>query len=484
MKSPFISFLSKKEQLIDLGIFTAVAVAICVLMRIFYPFPFSYPDTGAYVLSASSDVYNVYRPMGFSNYLSFLHVFSDSIYFIFYATYFLLFLSTLTLLFSAKYILGIKNRWIFLIFGLLMLTNARMIFSCNLLMSDGIFLVLSIYLFATLIWLIYKPSIILVGLNLILLLFLCKIRYSGLFFFPLSILALFLGYRGRKPLLQATVICLPVILGIWFYQDTKTEYARETSTETFSGFGGWQSINNASVLFPEAKNIPVSEFRTKQLKNLHTFLQARPDDCFENEKALSTSYIWDNNLPYKIYNSYLLSISYKSYTDQWAASGKLYGDYSKVLIRKYPFKYLESFVIPSFFSNFKFKPFEENNIDFVNEEMYRRYYGITVDRYSQKCHFFDRIEPLRKVLQLILWIALGIAAISYFAISINKESWKDKRTVILLFLLVSVFLILGGQSVSSPNTTWRYTMPILAPMFTFITGEAELLLGRFGRLRP
>lgn len=479
MKNPFTSFLFKKEQLVDLGIFTVIAIAICVLMRIFYPFPFSYPDSGAYVASASSGVFNVYRPMGFSNFLSFLHVFSDSIGFIFYATYSLLFLSTLTLLFSAKYILGIKDKVLFIIYGLLMLTNARMIFSCNLLMSDGIFLVLSIFLFATLLWLIYKPSIILVGLNLILLLFLCRIRYSGLFFFPLSILALFLGYKGRKPLLQAIVICLPVILGIWFYQDTKTKYSRETSVKTFSGFGGWQSINNASVLFPEAKNIPVSEFRTKRLKHLHIFLQSCPDDCFENEKALSTSYIWDNNLPYKIYNNYFFLNSLNSYASQWAASGKLYGDYSKVLIRKYPFNYLKSFVIPSFFSYFKFKAFEENNIDFVNEEMYKSYYGILIDRYSQKCHFFDNIEPLRKVLQLILWIVLGIAAILYFAIIVNKESWKDKRTIILLFLFVSVLLILGGQSVSSPNTTWRYTMPILAPMFTFIIGGAELLLERF-----
>lgn len=470
-----MKFIKEKQQINCFLLFLMVAVIICVLMRVFYSFPFSYSDTGSYVLSAATGTFNVYRPMGFSNYLRFLHGISDSIYFIFYVNYVLLFLSEMFLVFSVKYLVKINNTAVFILFGLSLLTNARLVFACNLLMSDGIFTIISIVFITLLLWLVYKPSYFFAFISLLLLILMCRVRYSGLFFIPVTILIFFLSFKEKRKIIHLLFFLLPLFIGVYIYSSTKQDYKDNTHVDSFSGFGGWQSINNASVLFPEAKQIPLSKFKSQQLKTLHSFIQSCPDDMFQDKYALSTKYMWDNALPYKLYNHYLLQYSSRDYQTQWAASGKLFGEYSKILIKEYPFKYVSKYVIPSLVSNFKFTAFEENSIDFVNEPMYRQYYGLTAEKYTHDCKLFERIEPVRKVLQICLWIIL-LASSVLFLSTIRKESLKDKAFLMKSTLLLTVLIVLGGQSVSSPNTTWRYTLPLFAPMITFIICELDCLI--------
>lgn len=476
MKTGFLRFMKERQQVNCFMLFSIIAVVICVLMRVFYTFPFSYPDTGSYVLSAVTGSFNVYRPMGYSNYLRFLHCISDSIYFIFYVNYVLLFLSEMFLVFSVKYLAKINNTAVFILFGLLLLTNARLVFACNLLMSDGIFSIMSIVSFTLLLWLVYKPSYFIALVSMILMVLMCRVRYSGLFFIPVTALVYFLSFKEKNKYIHLLFTLLPLLTGVYFYSSTKQDFKNNTHVDSFSGFGGWQSINNASVLLPEAKQIPLSKFKSQQLKSLHSFIQSCPDDMFQDKYAMSTNYMWNNDLPYKIYNRYLLDHSSRDYQTQWAASGKLFGEYSKVLIKEYPFRYASKYVLPSIVSNFKFKAFEENSIDFENEPMYQQYYGLTEDKYTQSCKFFEIIEPIRKILQICLWIIM-LASSVLFLLTTKKGALKDKTYILKLSMLLTLLVVLGGQSLSSPNTTWRYTLPLFAPMISFICCECDRLLG-------
>jgi len=74
----FIDFMKEKPQRVELGIWAAVLLALGVALHLLYPTPFVFPDSGSYVNSAASGTFNVYRPMGYSQYLGLLHGISPS----------------------------------------------------------------------------------------------------------------------------------------------------------------------------------------------------------------------------------------------------------------------------------------------------------------------------------------------------------------------------------------------------------------------
>ena len=91
----FIDFMKKKPQRVELGIWAAVLLALGVALHLLYPAPFVFPDSGSYVNSAASGTFNVYRPMGYSQYLGLLHGISPSLTFVFVFSYAIHALSTL-----------------------------------------------------------------------------------------------------------------------------------------------------------------------------------------------------------------------------------------------------------------------------------------------------------------------------------------------------------------------------------------------------
>ena len=144
----FIDFMKKKPQRVELGIWAAVLLALGVALHLLYPTPFVFPDSGSYVNSAASGTFNVYRPMGYSQYLGLLPGISPSLTFVFVFSYAIHALSTLWLLFSAKYLLEIRDRRIFGIFCLFAVAAPRLLFCTNFLMSDSLFHTLTV-LFVT-----------------------------------------------------------------------------------------------------------------------------------------------------------------------------------------------------------------------------------------------------------------------------------------------------------------------------------------------
>ncbi|MBR1792362.1 MAG: hypothetical protein IJ764_01795 [Bacteroidales bacterium] len=477
----FWQFLLQKEQIIDLSILSAVFLVIGILMRVFYPFPFFFPDSYTYVHSAATNAYDIYRPMGYSDFLRLLHGFSESIGFVFCATYTFYVIASLLLLFSAKYILQIRRHWLFLLMSLCAILSPRLIFSCNYIMSDAIFFILCAVYVTSMLWMLHGRSWIWTIVSVIVLWWMCRLRYSGLFFIPVSIVVMLVSFGGYRRPLAYVMACVPLLFAVIFYNTVKHEYKEATGVGIFSGFGGWQNMNNALVLFPEAKELPAKGFKGNDVRRLHTFMQQCADSLFNASYSLSTGYMWNNSLPPKLYTYYLCETEGTRYGPQWVRNGELYGRYASQLIAKRPVSYLCRFFLPSLWSNTEFYPFLEENIVFVNEKMFRDYYHVEEDSHTQQCHFFTRIaDPIRRVTQPLHLMLVFLAAV-YFCITIRRENFSDKRFLCQLCLLLSFVIILGGQAVSSPNTTWRYTMPFYQSSIIFIFACLNHLCER---LRP
>lgn len=471
----FIHYISFKEQKTELCVLILLISIIGVLFYNLYPFPFVFPDTGAYILSAQSGILNIYRPMGYSYYLQFLHSINSSFSFIFIASYFFNALISLFFLYSFKYLIELKNKWIFYGLCLFVFLSPTILFSTNFLMSDGLFNTLTILFMATALWMVYSSNIWIIIIHLCCLAMLYNVRYAGMFYVPVSMIVLFLAFQKKAIILRIIIACIPIALLLFLQNSTRAEYKKVTGVNTTSGFGGWQLMNNASVLIPKAKQLPVTKFDTELEQLYHKFLISCPDSIFTTQAALSTGLMWDQTSPFKQFVFYYMQMTNRPYPIAWVEAGELYSKYAQKLIFTYPFDFITSFIIPSFTGFFEFREIGEHGGEFKNEKMYQDYYNIQIDNYKHTCNLFSDINPARHILHYIYWIIFAAASI-YFFVTTRKSSFADKYWQTSGLLLSFIIIYIGISALASPNTTWRYTMPIYIPSILFIGSILNELL--------
>lgn len=449
-------------------IIMALAFAmIGIVFYALYPFPFTFPDSGAYVLSAKEGVFNVYRPMGYSSYISFVHNFGAGTATLFAVSYALSALAMLFMLFSAKYLLDIRRGWVFAAMCAVAILSSRIIFSTNFIMSDGLFNTLTMLFLATAMWVVFTRNLWIVAAHLLIFVLLFKVRYSGMFYVPVSMAAIFFSYRGKPLVGRLAVILVPVVVFGALYFSTKKEYVTQTHVDTFSAFSGWQLINNASVLLPEAREIRPA-LLDRDLRLLHSFIRECPDSLFSAHYAMTTDYMWNNRLPYKQFMFYYNHTRQIPYQQGWVEVGEMYGRYARALIAHYPVRYVARFVIPSLAGNFPCGYMHEENIVFKNEPIYRDYFGIDVETFKHERRIFERLYPVRQAMNWIYWIALGASAVYFCATKLRRGLPCAKERTAAAILLGFLLIYLGTSALASPNTTWRYTMPMFVPSVVFI----------------
>lgn len=463
----FIQYLQTKEQKREI---TILSVLICCLGIVFYqlyPFPFTYPDTGAYVLSAQSGAFNIYRPMGYSYYLQMVHQISSNITFVFIISYLLNAASSLFFLYSFKYLIDLRNKYIFYSICFFVFLSPTILFTTNFLMSDGLFTTLTIFFLTTAAWVINCKNNWMIVLHLFSFVLLYNVRYAGMFYIPISMFVLFLAFHKKSILIKVSVLLLPVILFLFMQENTRKNYKSITGVNITSGFSGWLLINNAAVLIPKAKELPAAKFHTNKEQLLHNYFNTCPDSLFTMERTLTTDFMWNSELPFKQFTFYYGNTFEKPYTLSWVETGELYSSYASKMILTYPFYFFSHYYVSSFLSFFDFQPITEEKIEFVNEKMYQEYYGVQADKYIHSNSLFTNINPLRHVLHYIYWISL-IAAIVYFLIQARKTDFTEKRWQTAGLFVLFIIIYIGASALACPNTTWRYALPMYVPSILFI----------------
>lgn len=477
----FLVFLSDRKIKHQLLCYGGAAIAVYIIFVILYPLPFVFPDSGSYMLSAyDPDQFNIYRPMGYSGYISFLHGIWGSMGFLTAVTYFLHIISALFLLFSARYLLKLKGGLGFVMLSVCALFAPTLLFATNFIMSDSLFTSLTMLFLATALWIVFSRNWVVIVVHLLIFWGLYSVRFSGMFYVPISIIAMLFSPLGRNVYIRASLALAPMVLFVALFYSTKSEYKQQTGFDTFSGFNGWQLLNNASVLIPKAASVSPEKFSNQDdIRFMHSFFATYPDSMYAENFMLSTSQMWTKTLPPRQFTAVMMENSKgASYSQAWIYSGVMFQKYATELIKNDFSGYLTKYILPSALSIFKPQSIGEQSNVFKNEPMYANYYGVNFEQYThQNQGLWSFFNTIRWWLNPIYWV-LALGGILYFLVFDLKSIFKKPQSSALLIIATFVVIYICSSIVASPCTSWRYALPIFTPSLLLALYAAQSIGGR------
>lgn len=332
--------------------FLGLIVQICVF-KYYYPFPaFINGDSYVYLNMAYHNLKIDTYPVGYPKFLRLFSVFSssDSVFVLF--QYFFIQIGALIFLFSLFYFYYTRI-WVKTLLLMLVSLNPVTLYIANYVSSDALFLALSLFWATSLVWILNRPTGLIIVIHTFILLFAFMVRYNALYY-PVISIAFWGVSRVRLGLKIGGVVLIVVVLG-FFVGTTAWRYKQFTGVWQFSPFSGWQMANNGmfayrSVDSAKRVNLPVKfkeldrEVRTYFDTTRGVFLEYP-----ENMLDISATYMWSPTSPLRTYMERL----YKGDTTisrqkKWASVAPLYSEYGSLLIKKYPFEFLKRYLWPNF----------------------------------------------------------------------------------------------------------------------------------------
>lgn len=318
-----------------------IALVLWGVFKYFYPWPGFYNgDSYSYLAAAfnNQDI-NTY-PIGYSKFLRLLSVFSTSGNLLVTLQFAMLQASGLFLLFSLFYFLP-QSRAVKWILALLLCANPVYLYLANYVLSDSLFISLSMVWFALLLWIVYRPGYKVLLWHTLVIFTAFTVRYNALYYPVIAAFAFLLSGK-RNWLYRVTGIVLSVLLIGVYIGHHQSRYKQLTGTAQFAPFSGWQLLNNAMYVY---RYVPQEERKTPPpaLRQLDAYVR----NYFDTSKDIrthpiemikaSTVYMWDARSPLQQYmhRRYVKD----STTDKevaWAKAAPLYAEYGRFLISTYP----------------------------------------------------------------------------------------------------------------------------------------------------
>lgn len=450
----FFRFLKEKKQTREIIIFIVLYGIVFALFRISYPYPDTYPDTGNYVLCAENMEIGGYRPIGYSWFLYFCHLISAGIHFVYYAQFTLNVIASLFLLFTVKFFFRPLKNYFFLVASILIILNPATLYLTNYLMSDSVFVSLTLVWIATAIWLIYKKSIWIFLLHLAVLFLLIQVRYSGLFFPLFSMIVLYISWGKTGKL----VWIVPALVFAFVYSDTKKKTEKIFGTEVFSAFSGWQLANNAMHIVPHIDLEP-GEIKNRNNSYIHSIVVTTDSSKFP-DKGITSNFLWDDSLALKSVLREIRISRRMNYVKGWVYCGKVFKKYGQFLIMKYPLKYFRYFAIYNM-KNIFYPPLEifGRYVEYEPEETLSSWFNLGPEKFTPKWNFFIKyISPKLSIMNLLLWI-LVILILIYAVFRIRIISFSDIQRKMFWILFAFTVVYLAFHVLASPITL-RYLVPL------------------------
>lgn len=340
----FKKYITSKENRI--WIFSALITGIIyfIALRLIYPIPSFYSDSFTWVGAAKTGQPVTFRPVGYSKLMMFFKFFSTSDIALIAAQFFSNLIVNLLLFLTFTYFFQFRKGFKILLFVLLII-NPFYLFYSNYISSDAFFNCFTVLWFTLLIWIMYKPSWLLIVAQLIILASLFELRYNAIFFPAISTIALLLS---KLPAVKKTISIAAsyVLIGAIIIFTTYVT-KNFTGTKTFSAFSGWQLANNALHVMQHDK-IDTNAIKDREVKNLvkytiHFFDTAK--QTFPDSGATAV-FMWHINSPLKRYMHVYHGRS-NAYFKTWNALGPVYNNFGKTIILQKPISYIQYFVIPN-----------------------------------------------------------------------------------------------------------------------------------------
>jgi hypothetical protein len=343
----FTRFLfNNRRNRLTLYLSAAAIIIQFALFKYLYPFAnYIHGDSFAYLNAAEQNLTISTYPIGYSKFLRLVSVFAKPDWLLVSVQYLMIQCSTLFLLFTIFYFYrtGRVTQTILLCF---MVFNPLFLHLGNMVSSDGLFLALSTTWFATLLWVVHKPSTKIIFWHAMVLFAAFTVRHNALVYPFIAALAFGLSKLPLQKKLPA--LALGLLLCGWFVLLTMFQYKKLTGYWQYAPFSGWQLANNAMYIYREvdSANRMTVPLKFRALDNLAcTFHDTHPD---LQPDAISTAYMWSPQFPLCQYRDSLFKKDMAATKlKKWAGMGPLYKSYGLYIIKKYPVHFLRHFVLPN-----------------------------------------------------------------------------------------------------------------------------------------
>jgi len=345
---------NRKTSLSYLIVWIGLSCLLWVLFKIFYPNPYIVFDSHYYIYAALVNANVSVWPVGYSKFLRLIGLFSHSANVLVTIQYFFLQGCLLFFFLTWRHLFKLKKGPGLALF-ILLLINPIYIYTCNFVLSDALFLGLSLLWLINLLWIVFRPKPWMIFTQALLLLFLFAIRSQALFYPGIACLAFLLS--RQKLGLKMAGIAMPIVFigGFILYTAhvTKVDYG----VQEFSPFQGWKVASNALYAYehvPSGKVQPVPA-RFKPLDSLvQRFFHShhQPVDLLNQDPSTGTYYIFMYPSPLLQYRDqrcgydrhFLININ------TMARMAPLYDAYGSYLVKQYPWTYFRHFILPAAFT--------------------------------------------------------------------------------------------------------------------------------------
>ncbi|GIV33333.1 MAG: hypothetical protein KatS3mg031_0868 [Chitinophagales bacterium] len=451
----FIAFMQEPLQKTSLLIALGAGALLFVILHACYPYPDTFPDTGAYIQQAEILKFGSFRPIGFSVFLAWTHALSESFLFFRAAQFVLHFITALALFYSVVFFFRPCGGILY--YGLLMATvmHPAALYLTGVVMSDSLFISLTYLYLASLIWIVGRANVFFIVLNLVLIYAITQVRYTGLFYPVISALSFFLAYREKVT--AALLSLLPfAVIGLLIVQ-TRNGTEKHIGVKMFSGFSGWQLANNALHLIPHIQ-LSANEISDPEIRFVHQLVLITRDSVDYPKNDVSSDFIWNNKGPLKAVLFTSMQYTRQPYLTAWYRVSPILGKYGSFLIKKYPLAFARWFLLINFRrllypDNEMFKRFESNV-----PEIAKDWFHLKGEGFRPGFAPFHKTAFLLPLLNLIGWI-LFITAVGFAAIRWKRLSFDPRQEKIFAILLGFVLLYSAFSVYAGPIVT-RYLIPV------------------------
>jgi hypothetical protein len=332
--------LNKKYLLIaSAGIFIQF-----IIFKLCYPFADYFTDSYTYIDAAANHYVVSVRPLGFSRFLSLVHVFTTSDTAQICIHYLTIQAGLLYFFFTLRYFFPFPNGISHVLFALLQF-NPVTLYLSNYVSSDAIFASVSLCWFTLLIWLINRPAWAQLIIMAVLLYILFQVRYTALYLPAVAIPAIL--FSRRNWLFKVSGIMLvvaPMYIGM---QYIKKLTEKDTGTKVFSAFGSWMAANNALLMYPHIKVLD-KDLPTADCIALNKIVKQYFDTLPVSARPGPVDLLWSDQSPLKTYMHALQKQKkIDGYFRGWHAVAPVFTQYSNTLMLQHPGAYVRYYIWPN-----------------------------------------------------------------------------------------------------------------------------------------
>lgn len=321
------------------------------LFKHYYPYPNFTPDSYNYLRCAQNRTYIDTWPIGYSLFLRLIGTLShnDNI---------LIFTQLLLYSLSALYFHHFLSRYFYLrtttrpLIAIILFANPIILFLANYILSDILFLSISIIWISHLYIIVAsrRISLIFILAHSIIILLAFMTRYQAFFYPIVSLIALYLSTMpSRTKRYMVISIIIPLLI---FISCTILLMKKTTGIVQFSVFSGWQLANNAIYAYSyESHTIREKTSVPEKFKSIHLIVNNYIDSISRlsnyNERPVDATFIWSTSSPLQRFAHIKIQKNNTSDFIQMSKFAPFYSSYGNCIIQKLPVTYLKNYVYPN-----------------------------------------------------------------------------------------------------------------------------------------